>query len=313
MIDNIVDETNVGVIHFTKCSPTSTIASARIARFIQEELENSRIPVSLIDTKEKADLCIRERFDVLFVVNGPFGFCDWREECVGIVKKADYIIYVQNDYAIKPPSQFKKAGIKFDEIYTTCKGEGRYINWNQLTYNKDLINAKGKGLHSIDGLLYYGAFREGREAYFKTYFDTYMYRTNISTTPKARAKFQAINSQKNNHFYGPFSQLAMMKNFKTSIYIEDKGSHNQIHSLANRFYEMLSANLAILVDVNAVPIFEWSGLELHDSFIVERAKDVDDVVRHDYIGIRMFQAKHWRANYRRNLQNEFKNLIKEIL
>ena len=306
----------IGVMHFTKCSATSTMASARIATFLVNQLKNLKQEVELIHDGRSAELCA-ESHEILFIVNSPFGFCDWRDEAVDVAGHADNIVWVQNDYAIKPPSQFKKYDIDIDEYWTTCadvasREDGRYIDWNKLTYDDRLSGIKDPG-HVIPGLLYFGAYRQGRESSFEEYLNTVHYQVRVSTTPKARQKYFEMNTHRTIRYYEPFKSLAQLRRFQTSIYIEDDKSHEANHSLANRFYEMLSAGLAICIDKKCSAIFEAYDLPHWEDFVVCSEWDVKDVVEKHYKEWALRQSKLWRRDYINELSESLILALEEVL
>lgn len=299
-----------GVMHFTKCSMTSTLASAKIARFIMRVLMERKDNCCLIDDKHSALGPYAENLDVLFIVNSPFGFCDWREEALEVCKKAECIIWVQNDYAIKPPSQFKSHDIKIFKCLSTCEGPGNvYMDWNKLTFDLSLTKFRSKKAHQIYGLFYYGAYRENRESSFKKYFNQTLYPPLISTTPKSRQKFMDINSHRNSRYFDPFTSLSQITMFQTSIYIEDDGSHGKMHSLANRFYEMLSAGLAICIDKDSEFIFKHYNIPRYAEFLVNDFWNVNDIVKQDWRKWASLQRELWVRDYTAELRHDLNSFL----
>jgi len=67
------------VIHFTKCSSKTTLASAKIATFLSDV-----IGANLVDTKQGKPYIA----DRLFLVNSPFQFCDFRDDVYQYVSMA---------------------------------------------------------------------------------------------------------------------------------------------------------------------------------------------------------------------------------
>ena len=307
----------IGVMHFTKCSPASTMASGRIATFIEKQLKDLGMEVELIHD-EKSAYHSSDKHELMFVVNSPFGFCDWRREAIELVGNSDGIIWVQNDYAIKPPSQFKKNSIQIDETWTTCtdtleKGNARYIDWNKLTYNERVAEMKTDASHVIPGLLYFGAFRQGRISSFEKYLNTVKYQTRVSTSPKNRDKFMAMNTHRTIKYYEPFSNILQLQRFQTSIYIEDDGSHGKNHSLANRFYEMLSAGLAICIDESASGIFKAYDLPKWEDFVVDSDWNVREVVKQHHKEWSKKQGKLWKRDYISELSESLILALEEVL
>jgi hypothetical protein len=292
---------NIAVVHPTKWTPKSTVASAHLSKFVADQSGGL-----LIDTKE---MCDDTSYDVLFFVNGRFLFCDFRDECVTLVNNAKRVIWIQNDYRGLIPSQLKHLRGKV-EMWTTCPDNGTYINWNQLTYYsylRELPQPKKK----IDGLFYWGSFRKGREKSFDKYFKDTNYTIHISTSSNGSKGFLGMG-EKNIKVYQPFESPASMLSFKTTIYLEDDKSHIQFHSLANRFYEALSAGLCILVDEQSISAFEKSGLKIDPFWIVHGKEDVEKKLAYSD-KIKTDQQKEWDKDYKKDLINDFQKLLKEVL
>jgi len=264
------------VVHMTKVVAGSTVASGRIATFICNTLG-----LPLIDTDEKA----REitSIDKLIIVNGPMAFCDFLPELGRLVQIAHTVVWVQNDYTIKPPkdsgdatSPFRKAFAdkKLRPVYWSTVTDNvqtpkdTYVNWNALTWDIRPMRTP-----TVEGLFYYGAFREHRVKSFEKFFNTEYYNVTISTTGQRAAKFKSVAP--NCNIVSPSKDIIHdIGGYQASIYIEDDKSHVQFHSLANRFYECVSSGTALLVDSNCLKVFTTSGLNLSTDCIVSNAADV---------------------------------------
>ena len=84
------------VINPTKCTATSITASNKIAVWISKLLK-----IKLIDDQKSAKQALDFQIDTLFLVNGMFAFCDFRDEIAALSKKAKEVVWIANDYAIK--------------------------------------------------------------------------------------------------------------------------------------------------------------------------------------------------------------------
>lgn len=291
------------VMHFCRCSDGSTLASGRIAKFLSTELD-----CILIDEKRTASgaVAFNLPYDELYVVNSPFGFCDWREQAVLIAQKAKKVFWIQNDYAIKPPSQFTKAQIQFTDILTTVPTQGTYIDWNRLTYTP-VPNAK----NDIAGVFYHGAFRAGREDCFGKYLLSTAYNITVSSTVNGLKKFADFASESGSlnaiRYLGPVT-LKQMSRFQTGLYIEDKKSHSEFHSLANRFYEYLSAGLAIAIDKDCAVTFEKSGLRGWEAFVVNDSDELE-VFCANWFTHAKSQKKLWTRDYIQDLRDDLARVV----
>jgi hypothetical protein len=265
-----------------------------VARFIANELD-----APVIDCKKNV---LYESFDQLFIVNSNFRFCDFRPEAELLSQRAKRVIWCQNDYAISIPNGIKPF---IKDTWTTVQGKGEYINWNRVTFHDWLYKAK-KPINKVPGLFYWGAFREGRRKSFDTYFNTDLYRVNVSTSSTRPTEFRLLNSKLK--MYEPFVNPANLSGFEATIYIEDNTSHKVFCSMANRFYEAISAELPIFVDSNCVKTFEQSGLKVPPGCIVTTAEDVSNQLNVGVEGLWERQKALWVQDYKEDLKVDFWNL-----
>lgn len=302
------------VAHLTECKPNSTIASARVARFIVNTLGNDEDWFELVDTHQKA----REFLDrgdtlkTLFIVNGPMAFCDFLEELADMVRMAEHVIFVQQDYTIMPPSATSKAESPFRKVFADKKlrpafwttvernivepGDA-YINWNQLTYDPHPL----PDLNQAGILMYYGAYRQKREPAFREYFTNTNYLVRVSTTTLRGKKFKELDT--NIVIVPPFDNLGKMPSCSASIYIEDPLSSKEFHSPANRFYELLSAGIPIFFDRHSLKMLARGGIVPLDEWVVDGKHDLAKKLREtDLVNMRRAQRKMWDKPYVAELQ-----------
>jgi hypothetical protein len=309
------------ILHPTPCTNTTTMASARIALFLKQIYPSSVI----IDSKESFDALYSKGGKVM-AVNGPFAFCQFREQFYEAVNSASIAVWVQNDYAIDIPSRLRgnirlimtvtKDLTKLDNfVYKKKNGfhkdvETYSINWNKLSsFEYEPIQVKFP-----ETLFYYGAFREGREEYFRKYFSKAPYKVSISASSKAILKFQNLFPFHYN--VTPFKPLTSMKQiglFGYTIYLEDKDSHEEIPFPANRFYECLSAGIAIMFDSSVVNTFAASGIDV-SPFVVDSQADVTKFMKRHRRDIVVKQKKLWPVSKNKfDLTREVINKISEIM
>jgi hypothetical protein len=309
------------VAHMTECKPHSTVASARVARFIAETLPDFR----LVDTREKTNLVrgvlsmSQKALKHLIIVNGPMAFCDFLPELAALVRVAENVVFVQQDYTIMPPSAESKAESPFRKVFadrklrphfwTTVKDNVRelgdhYVNWNQLTYDLH----KPADLVATPTLMYYGAYREKREQDFQFYFQDAPYNVHISTTPIRGKKFLKLDSRIK--IVPPWVGLGDLPRCRASLYIEDRKSHEEFHSPANRFYELLSAGIPILFDVRTTKQLAIAGINPKPNWVVKSKADVFRILTTsgECEAIRCGQRELWCRDY----VSELRNYILEI-
>lgn len=317
------------VVHMTPCKPNSTIASARVARFIVDTLSNLQGPPSswfgLIDTKEKAEeaVLLNSSIDHLFIVNGPMAFCDFLPALADLVRRARKVIWVQQDYTIMPPAAQGKAETPFRKVFrdlelrpifwTTVEKNikttrDRYVNWNQLTYAQQPL----KPLYLEQPLLmYYGAYREKREPMFIKYFHRPSYIVNVSTTTLRGKKFKAID--KDIHIVEPFTGLGNMPECSASLYIEDPLSSKEFHSPANRFYELLSAGIPIFFEASSLAMLAKGGIVPDPNWVVQCPTELySKMVNTDLELMQVMQRDMWHADYVGQLRQRVLQLWAEL-
>lgn len=304
------------VIHMTKCKPSSTVASTRIARFIADTLA-----VPLHDTVDT--LCKLKPVRRVILVNGPSAFCEeGMLELLGeIVDNCEHFVWCMNDYTIYPPTQVRAVLPTVDRVsnwstvpslekgtYQTRKTYMRiadtnnikYINWNSLTYKPVPLPEEYRG-----GLFYYGAFRQYRQQDFNEYFaPEATYPIVISTTKQASVKFEDINP--NITFIPPFVNNEMPP--MASLYIEDKESHELYCSPANRFYECLAAGVPIFFDAKCVPTMETAGYDVSPWKVRDR-KHLGAMIELNPREIAKIQRRDWGQ---RDYVGELTSRLKEL-
>ena len=310
---------NGAVFTFVKPSKNSVIASVRIAQFIAKTLDLPLI----------ADEHIKDtRWDVLFLVNGAFSFCSYRDDVAVAVRRARKIIWVQNDYMIYAPipdgiaeSTFRRAfvirrekGLPDMDHWTTVKAKAtmtpgsRYINWNALTALKTPLPVERD---AAEDLFYYGAFRSSRARTFDRYFRSHRVPISLSSASK---KFleryphaTIVSAIPRSRFYRELNWHGL------GLYIEDPRSHREFHSPANRFYEMLSAGLPMVFEPDAATMLDKAGYDIQD-YIVERQKDIRPFLRHRR-SVQREQYDRWWSDFRERLtvkvQRAFRHYLRE--
>ena len=264
------------VLHPTPCTDGTTLASARIARFL-----SSLLHCSLVDGRRLAPVpALRDA--TLFIVNGPFAFCTFRDWLLDLVKIAARVIWVQNDYNIDIPTAVPNNARDF-RLWTTCifakpKFACQYVPWNRLTYKPQPTKQ-----WRIPGVVYYGAYRETRARAFIKYLGKEApYPVHLSTTTRGRPAFQHVCSNATT-FYQPFSNvIAALQEFQMSLYIESDTSKNKVpcESPANRFYEAVSAGVAIAFDVDSLGNLQIDKVPVDDRWVVTSSRDVSVLLSH---------------------------------
>lgn len=243
------------------------VASNRIAYWLAQQLG-----AELIDSEES---CGKRKFDWVVLVNGPFGFCDFRERVMELCEENENFVWVGNDIAINMPSQLKKILGPTKNVHHWVNHDNfkqqvnyRYINWNQLTYVPGIQWRHPKH----NGVAYYGAWRDDRTDDFKKYLGRGVpYQVYISSSAKGLPEFKRLNPR-----LRAFKVANLIRDFavfESTVYIEDEKSHHIYSSPANRFYECLSAGVVQFIDHRAVGTFARADIDI-SPYVVDGATDL---------------------------------------
>jgi len=318
------------VVHLTKCAEKTTIASAKIAKFLAEAHD-----LPLVDGPGQ----FKKQYRNIIYVNsmGAFAHADLRRELAGQSRNCDRLIYVQNDYNVHPISQVQKVvrderGWSHDFPFT--KGEiflwgtvpeylirpgDLYLNWNQLTYNPLARSKPPSGPHK-GSVFYWGACRPGRkDAFARLLFGCYGHAhlpVVISCATKVRSKFEEIPKEYKDWIYDlptevsyvkPFKRLEELQEYGCTIYMEDETSNDVYTSPANRFYEALSADLFMFVDDIAAHTLKRAGYEVPPEWVIKTPADIKRVGLPVPVAQRNKQAMLWKYKAEEGLTDLRKN------
>jgi len=263
------------IFSFIPATERSMVASTKVARFLSNELQKP-----LIWDDQIADCT---NLDLLFIVNGAYGFCKHLKELSLAILGANRIVWIQQDYTIVPPinngdakSPFRQAfvarrkmGKSHLEFWTTCEKESKatplstYINWNCLSM---LAKPLPSNMHEND-VAYYGSYRVGRIKAFDKFFKDPRCNITISSPSK---KFESYANEKIKAIGIADDLLKWLSERGLGLYLEDRKSHNEYHSPPNRFYEMLSAGLPMVFEEEAGMTLRRAGYN-PEKFLVSNA------------------------------------------
>jgi hypothetical protein len=282
----------------------STMVSVHIARYLEDRFE-----FPIMHTKNPDDFA-DGTFDLALWVCGSHSFCreEYRDQMADVYRRTRVNIYVQNDYYIPPLPKAvrmsKATGNPFRRWTTIPRlvraAEDAFVNWNLIAY------APIAPVEPTEtGLVYWGAYRQGRDATLRRYFAGRLpYRATFSTaTGKGRwgmnEKLRAAVSGAK--LTPKFTDLIRdIARWDATIYLEDEYSHKVDTSPGTRFYEALSAGIAIFVDAAAAPTLRRAGYDV-DPFVVRSKADLARRLMPDSVGEARRTQATWRRGYRRTL------------
>lgn len=279
------------IFSMVKPDGNTVVASARIARFLRDEL---RLPLT-------CDASVAsEKLDVLLLVNGAFAFCKDLPALGAAIADARRLIWVQNDYTIIPPDPDSKAqspfraafrirrerGLPDSEFWTTCSDRvlterDRYVNWNCLAVDEErLMDDDAWGAcreHATADLFYYGSFRHTggrmtRTVFYDRYFRDCPVPVTISSPSKKFAERYGgallLPKIPADEFMDTLARRGL------GLYVGDVASATAYHSPACRFYEMLSAGLPMIFQPEADQTMQKAGYHVPVHWQVKDAAGV---------------------------------------
>lgn len=280
------------VIYYPANSQSKMVAGARIARWLFDNIPKKKgNQYYLVDGNTlKADYYTFSRAPfILYMVNVPKTMIKHVATTEDMVRRAETVVWLQNDYSIwAPTSETAGESIvtrgftdrirrkKPTFVWSTCMhrvekhpSDYRYVNWNALAYN--LFSPPKKREEEV--VLYYGSFRDGRVKEFDRYFnDRALW--HISAPKSAEAKFKERYSFEQEQLIGVLDIPIDLGKYRHTLYVEDDLSHRQFHSPANRFYEALSAGMTIWVDQSAEGTLKKAGYHVPGACIVRHAGEI---------------------------------------
>ena len=205
--------------------------------------------------------------------------------------------YICNDYNFGEPDSpwnlAKKYGMKYNvianhrpehaKVVLKYVNECHVCNLNSLcfeplkppTFNHVSSFFETQSEYRKD-IVYFGAWRTGRERYFKKYFDRNF---PVSTSRKNIKKFtdQGVHALwcDRLNWYGLKDTLF---DYKASLYIEDEKTHLWYSHLANRYYEALSYSIPTYFDKSCRNTLDKAKLSIPNDipawFIVDSLRDL---------------------------------------
>jgi hypothetical protein len=279
------------IFSFVKITEGTRIASTNIAKFISRVLEIPHCHDESVDADGP--------LETLIIVGGAFGFAgsDILEHLALAIGQARDVIWVQNDYTVIPPKddsgavspfraafreRYQRTGQPSVSFWTTCEfmakpglsssghrcgARSAYVNWNALAMDDREVVPWAERSRK-DSMIYYGSYRVGaspgaaasREKYFDRYFTEPAMKSVISSpSDKFGERYDKVHHEPKQLDLG-----AYLRDFGLGLYIEDKKSHDEFHSPANRFYEMLSAGLPMVFQPEARKMLMRAGYDIDD-------------------------------------------------
>lgn len=282
------------IVSITRVKPTSTMASSRIALWLSQQLK-----LPLVSRREEIAQALQQQtrqLRNLIIVNGPIVFCNFDDLLEEAILRTQRLVYVQNDYAIEVlkrtgnPQQKNRMRAAMNRFkgelsyWTTVEStlarspqNSTLVNWNALTWRLPRILDSRPALKD-KRCLYYGAFRRARLPSFDAYFRAAPGSFYLSTTKAGAKQFSSSYPGLEIGDAVPDVIEAFSGRFRAGLLIADRLSNKVYHSPPNRWYEMLSMNIPVLVDDACRPTLERAGYGVDESDSVGTGAEVSELL-----------------------------------
>lgn len=268
------------VINFMGNSKNTKVASTRIAIWINNQYEKRFGVEQTHFWHSKKTQPKEKKFETIFIVNGPFLYCGFREELLGFLSKAIFsrLVWVSNEWLPstwipKPIIEICSNKIEIWGNHNKTKKHSfhhKKLNWNVLTWEPVEC-----GKNKREELFYWGAWRKNRVETFQKYFGPNA-KYEVAISPSSlKQKKNWVELNQNINFVETNAQLQkIIRHFAATIYLKDKKQPDGFCP-ANRFYEAISSGTLLLVDENCrSELCEQNKLEIPPDFFVHCADDV---------------------------------------
>ena len=291
----------LAVLHVNSAAAHATSPTMRIARFTAQHLG-----VPLIHDVASAERYRNVKFDVLLVKYGVLKFSNHREDALTIYGNARRIVNLENDYSFKRDARFKRLHPEDDLYWSTVPANGKYVNWNVLTWlwprqwNEGVLVAPAPAKPRV---LYYGAFRADRIGSFNRFLGpNAKYPVTFGARSTHVKKFQALNPTAE---VLNFRDPTQLQGVGPALYLEDTTTHTLYCSLANRFYECLQLGIPQLLDAAGENTYKTAKLKDYTEFAVAEPSDVSRMLKAtSYAKMRDHQQKLWYKDFDEALRKQ---------
>lgn len=271
-----------------KITPEANVVHTRNSLILGKHLDADVIPSSLAGVQSIQD----NQYDVVIFVHASA----YTDANILVDFLADQpikqYIYITNEYNLGDPTALcylcREHFIRYDVISnhgmkaSTIRGKRFIDNWhvvnlNALIYDPVELEYPEEPLlfpleDTRQKLIYYGGFRKNRSKYFQRYFDDRMI---VSTSPKNQAKFRGIGCMCRFIPHLDWHKREnSLKQFYTTLYLEDEYTHTHYNHLANRFYEAINLNVPIWFDDSCKGTIERSGIKVDPWWFVRNADEL---------------------------------------
>ena len=257
---------------------TRCLAHVRISHFLQSFLDDCHV----ISRPEEFESTLNIKIDnIVIVYAGNFGI--FKEIDAWVRHHTESKIYwLSNDYVLTPNSifvkLFKDRGCHVIANSAEEKSKFKhYTEYSQINLN---VSAYRENAQTMPWdcrryeSIYYGTPRLDRWAYFREFLPNSV----ISTSVKNKRKFSVMLPPDTKYIDKLSWNLnqCFLRNFKYSIYLEDKSTHTHFSFLADRFYECLSYDVVMLYHISCLNTIRKSGYAIPQGFIFKNKVELEE-------------------------------------
>lgn len=308
---------SAGILSFTPLFTDSIMAHLNIGRWIAR-----KTGAVCLDTPEAFKMMGGQEYEHLFLINGASLYSDTRDLVHAMMNKhlasGRPVILCVNDYSLDPSGPVKRVMYEpnffcLGTIAAYFKKPCGYLNWNSLTvFPKSFPRSNPNRPYDVG---YYGAYREGRIESFGRFMDS-DFVINVLCTPRTVPFYQKHRGAA--PVLGWQNLGRFLLNTKFTLYLEDDKQHKEYHSLANRFYECVSAGSVLLFDARCARTLAKAGFSKVDvePYLVDSPRQLRERAARLSKNLTLHRARQtaWLARPGMVIQKiDLENAVKDLL
>lgn len=268
---------HIAISAFPKASSKSNMAWSRIIQWMEKNIPGFRLVLW-------EDFLKHDYFPHVQTITYPYsGNGIPADDITCLIEKYPHAkkIWLYNEKDLSLDSCVKRLFIDDFEIITNIEERNNateraatklnLLNMNLTAFREEVVPIPFEE-RKYD-LIYWGTWRPGRADYMKEYLrDCY-----VSTSPSNVPSFKMFCD--NITFIDKLAwgrTQGTLGNFRFTLYIEDKQTHELFNHMSDRFYEAMSFDVIQFIDINVKNNVEKSGYDIDPWFFVSNREELEE-------------------------------------
>lgn len=298
---------HIAISAFPKASSKSNMAWSRIIQWLEKNIPGFRLV--LWD-----DFLKHDYFPHVKTITYPYsGNGIPADDITTMIEKYPHAkkIWLYNEKDLSLDSCVKRLFVDDFEIITNIEDRNNateraakkinLLNMNLTAFREEVVPIPFED-RKYD-LIYWGTWRPGRADYMKEYLkDCY-----VSTAPSNVPSFKMFCE--NITFIDKLMwgrTQGTLGNFRFTLYIEDKQTHELFNHMSDRFYEAMSFDVIQFIDINVKNNVIKSGYDIDPWFFVSNRAELEEKMK--YAKEHPNEVMEKQAKLKQTVLNELKDL-----